>query len=169
MRGRFSVGAIALLATSTLAACGGSSAPATDSASTSGNATTESGARILRFGKSTAKAEADAAATNVAAFFSDREDGFWPAACSYLSVGMRNRTQQVGGSGQCGKGVRALTTEASKAAGEAHIVSVEDLRRDGNRGFLIYTTRAQNTKAMRMVLEKGRWRLDAVNPTPLFS
>ncbi|HEX7245501.1 MAG TPA: hypothetical protein VF245_08060 [Solirubrobacterales bacterium] len=173
-----SVGAIGVLAALVLAACGGSSAPSTDSASTNGSKSEATSANdkaagmrasVLHFGNAGTKAEAATAATTLAAFFSDREDGYWPAACSYLSAGTRSRTQQVGGPGKCGKGIEALTIRASKAAGESKIVSVKALRRNGVEGFLIYTTEAGKTNAMRMVLEAGEWKLGGINPTPLIS
>lgn len=183
------IGVVVVLA---IAACGGSSTEQSEPASTEQAKSEESapasgsnpeansrGARalaqlrasILQFGKKATKAEAAAAGQTMSAYLIDRESKFWDAACSYLTAGMRSRTQQIGGKGAagCGRGVEALTTTATTAEGESTIVALKGLRRSGNRAFLLYTTEAGITNAMVMIFQKGNWHIDGVNPTPLFS
>lgn len=175
-----------------LAACGGSSAQSSESTSAEQPGSTEStstsqstsktssrGAKalaglrasILGYGKEGTRADTAAASQTLRAYFLDRDHEFWGAACSYLSAGMKHRTQQIGGRGDagCGKGIEALTATATTAEGEAIVVAIKGLRRQDHQAFLIYRTEAGNTNAMLMVLEAGKWKLVGVNPTPLFS
>jgi hypothetical protein len=185
------VATIAVAAALALAACGSdssSSEPATTrpAATTTGAAGNNSEAKararerasksrlrasILGYGKAGTEAEAKAAAVPLSAYFRDREIEYWPAACSYLSTAMRLRMKQIGGGGEagCGKGIEAATTERSTSDGEATIMAIKGIRREGRRGFLIYRTEAGETNAMPMVLEAGEWKVDGVNPTLLFS
>lgn len=199
MRGRRRTGAwlawtvaIGVVVVLAIAACGGSSTQQSEPASTGqaqseesvptdgstqeassngGGALKKLRASILHYGREATKADTTAAAQSVSAFFLDREQQIWGAACSYLETAMKKRTQQIGGRGDagCGRGVEALTTTATKAEGESTIVRVNGLRRKGRQGFLIYTTEAGQTNAMLMILEGGKWKLGGVNPTPLFS
>jgi hypothetical protein len=184
--------AIGVAATLSLVSCG-SSTQSTETSSTTGQtqpaeaASGESGSKseassddakalagmrasILRFGQAGTKAETRTASAHLAAYFFDREGEDWGPACSYLSAEMQARLKQIGGRGSagCGKGIEAMTARASMDEGEAAIVKVKGLRKEGRQGFLIYRTDAGKTNAMLMVLEGGEWRLGGVNPTPLF-
>jgi hypothetical protein len=185
--------AIGVVVVFAIAACGGSSTQQSEPASTdqpeSGESTSASGSKskanspeaqamaslrasILQYGREGTKADAAAAAQTLRAFFVDRDHEFWGAACSYLLAEMRAKARQVGGGrgdAGCGRGIVALTATATTAEGEAAVVAVKGLRRNGRQGFLIYTTEAGNTNAILMGLEGGEWRLVGVNPTPLFS
>lgn len=180
--------AIGVVAALTLAACG-SSTESTESASTDksqpaeatsggsrsksevGSRNARARARILHYGKATAKGKAKATGWLVAAYLFDREGKDWPAACSYLSTGMKVRLKQIGGPGDagCGKGIEAMTAASSMDAGEARIPEVKELRREGNEAFLIYRTGAGKTNAILMVMEEGEWKLAGINPTHLSS
>lgn len=181
------LGAVAV----TLAACG-SSTESTESASTnqarpaeaaSGGSRSKSKvdsrdakalaavrARILHYGKATARAEAKAVGLTVAAYFFDRDGRDWPPACSYLSAKVRARLERVGGPGDdgCGKGIEATSAPVSMDPGEARIPKVKALRQKGSRAFLIYRTGARKTDAMPMVMEEGEWKLAGINPMRLF-
>jgi len=174
------VSVIGLALALTLVACGESSTQSSEPASAneakSAAGTSEQAPEvvldsILRFGHKGTEAEAEEAAASLESFLTGREDKDWQTACLYLAAEIRGRLKQIGGPGDagCGKGVEALTAEASVGEGEGTVAAVKGIRREGNQGYLIYVTGAEKTNAILMILEGGKWKLVGVNPTPLFS
>jgi hypothetical protein len=92
-------------------------------------------------------------------------------ACSYVSKGLVGRlgasSPRLAGEG-CPAILAALTVPGPGGSDyESSEVEAESLRAKGARGFLLYRA-ATAPYFMRMVKERGAWKVDLLAPTPFY-
>jgi hypothetical protein len=192
VRKRVQLAACGLMLPLALAACGGggggseteattrAAAPPTDSppigplrVSGGGSAQfrVEGGDNSVQdFGSEGGGDELTEAATAVHGFFAARVTGEWRRACSFFSADeldalRRFATQEPDLAGRgCPATLDALTTQISpEVARGLTSVDAASLRREGDRGFLIYTSPPGRTVyAMPLANEGGAWKLGAI-------
>lgn len=125
---------------------------------------------VQEYGGEAAGDELTEAATAVHDFFAARVAGEWRRACSLFSANelqalerFAARAPDLAGRG-CPATLDALTTRISPAVARA-LTSVDavSLRREGDRGFLIYTAPPGRTVyAIPLANEGGAWKLGAI-------
>jgi len=130
---------------------------------------------VQEFGEEAGEAEFEAAATALHNFLDARADGYWAAACSYLSDEVATSLEKLAAQADaveatsCAEILGKLTNPAAKGAlrKEARQADVGSLRVEGERSFVIYRGPDGAILAMPMAQEDGEWKVASLAGTPL--
>ncbi len=127
---------------------------------------------IQDFGEEGDEAELEEAATVVHNFLIARAGEDWGTACSLFSASMIKQLEQLASQSEqlkdrgCVAILGALTTPIPASARKAMTeMDAASLRRDGERGFLLFHGPAGVDYFMPMVQESG-WKVTALAPSP---
>jgi hypothetical protein len=129
---------------------------------------------IQEFGAEGSESELQQAAEAVYGFLSSRAREEWDVACSYLAKSNIEQLEQLGSQAPqfrnagCAAILEAFTRRLPAAA-ERVVTTVDagSLRREGERGFLMYYGADRAQYAMPLVSEGGSWKVAALSPTTL--
>lgn len=128
---------------------------------------------IQDFGDESEESELEEAARVVHDFLVARAGEDWETACSYFSASMVKQLEHLASQSEqlkdegCGAIFNALTTPVPPSARRAMTeVDAVSLRRDGERGFLLFHGPAGVDYFMPMVQEGGSWKVSSVAPSP---
>ena len=129
---------------------------------------------IQEYGEESDESELQAAAEAVHGFYVARAEEDWAGACSYLAKSMvsqlealAEQTPELEGKG-CGPVLKAFTRPLpASVRRETTVVDAGSLRREDERGFLIYYDGEQQPYAMPLLDEDGAWKLTLLSGTPL--
>ena len=127
---------------------------------------------IQEFGKEVAGSDLRQANEAVSALFRAVRSGHWNEVCSqYLSrqnveafKGIAKISPHIKGA-PCPEVLGRLNSTGEKPTAPKHGVGV--IRIEGNRGFGLYRGTDGKGYAISMQKEDGRWKLNALSPTPL--
>jgi hypothetical protein len=129
---------------------------------------------IQNFGEEADESELEAAAEAVHGFYVARAEEEWSRACSYLAQSMRAQLEQLAEQSpqlsgkECPAILQALTRPLSASARrETTVVDAGSLRREGERGFLIYYGAGRTVYAITLEEEGGAWRVASLAPLPI--
>lgn len=129
---------------------------------------------IQNYGEESGESELQAAAAALHDFYVARAEERWERACSYLAKSivqqfeqLISRTPQLKGEG-CGAALHALTRPLPPSV-EREITEIDavSLRREGERGFLLYRGAENKVYAVPMLIESGAWKTGSISGTPL--
>lgn len=129
---------------------------------------------IQNFGEEADESELEAAAEAVHGFYVARAEEDWSRACSYLAKSMVAQLEQLAeqapqlrGKG-CAAILHALTRPLpASVRRETTVVDAGSLRREGDRGFLIYRDAERTVYGIPLEDEDGAWKLTLLSGTPL--
>jgi hypothetical protein len=130
---------------------------------------------IQDFGAEAGDSERAAAAKVLHRYLDSRAAHRWGDACFQLSASVLVMLEQVtssygkqGGSPQCEDVLMGIAARAPRSVLEATAqASVGSLRREGDRGYLLYHGPAGQDYVMPMVAEEGGWKVASVDGIPL--
>lgn len=129
---------------------------------------------IQDYGEETDESELQAAAEAVHGFYVARAEEDWAGACSYLAKSMVAQLEQLAGQSPqledsgCAAVLRAFTRPLpASVRRETTVVDAGSLRREDERGFLIYYGEDRTAYAMPLEDEDGEWKLTLLSGTPL--
>ncbi len=130
---------------------------------------------VQEFGAEASESELQAAATALHGFLDARAERNWAAACAYLSKATKQGFAQLGagGSGAAGRGCAAILGALSgrvptSTLREAAAADVGSLRRQGDRGFLIFRGAPKGTiYAISVAREGDAWKVASLSGVPL--
>lgn len=129
---------------------------------------------IQDYGEESDESELEAAAEAVHGFYVARAEEDWAGACSYLAKSMVTQLEQLAGQSPqledsgCAAVLRAFTRPLpASVRRETTVVDAGSLRREGERGFLIYYGEDRTAYAMPLEDEDGEWKLTLLSGTPL--
>jgi hypothetical protein len=129
---------------------------------------------IQEYGDETDESELQQAAEAVHGFYVARAEGDWATACTFLAKSMVAQLQQLAGqspqlkSKGCAAVLKAFTRPLPASAWrETTVVDAGSLRREDERGFLIYYGAEKTAYAMPLEDEDGAWKLTLLAATPL--
>lgn len=128
---------------------------------------------VQEFGEESSESELEEAATALHDFFVARAEEDWHSACARLSKTVVEELEQFGshskaGNESCPATLAALTPTLPPAVKHAStIVVAASLRREGERGFLIYRGAEETTYAIVMAHEGSGWKVGSLAPVPL--
>jgi hypothetical protein len=129
---------------------------------------------IQDFGEEGDESELQAAAEAVHGFYAARAEKDWARACTFLAKSMVAQlrqlvaqTSELQGKG-CGSVLQAFTRPLpASTRREMTVVDAGSLRRDGDRGFLIYRDAERTVYGIPLEDEDGAWKLTLLSGTPL--
>lgn len=129
---------------------------------------------IQDYGEESDESELEAAAEAVHGFYVARAEEDWAGACSYLAKSMVAQLEQLAGQSPqledsgCAAVLRAFTRPLpASVRRETTVVDAGSLRREDERGFLIYYDSEHKPYAMALEDEGGSWKLTLLSGTPL--
>jgi hypothetical protein len=129
---------------------------------------------IQEFGEESSESELKQAAEALHSFYVARANEDWSAACSYLSSTTQKQLEELASRSEQLKdkgcaGVLQAFTQPLPPAIERETTEVDagSLRREGERGFLIYTGAENKIYAINMTFEGGAWKVAGLAPVPL--
>lgn len=129
---------------------------------------------IQEYGEESDESELQEAAEAVHGFYVARAEEDWGTACSYLAESMVSQLEALASQspGLKGKGcapvLKAFTSPLpASVRRETTVVDAGSLRRDDERGFLIYYDVEGKPYAMPLEDEAGAWKLTLLTATPL--
>lgn len=129
---------------------------------------------IQEYGEESDKSELQAAAKVVHGFYVARSEEDWSRACSYLAKSMVSQLEMLAGQSPelkgkgCAPLLKAFTRPLpASVRRELTVVDAGSLRREGERGFLIYYDNEHKPYAMPLEDESGTWKLTLLSATPL--
>jgi len=129
---------------------------------------------VQEFGDEGDESELREAAEAVHGFYVSRAAEDWDKACSYLAKSNIEQLEQFASQAPRFKGADCATilhafTRPLPASVEREITTVDagSLRREGERGFLIYYGAGHATYAMPLRAEGGAWKVTALSATTL--
>jgi hypothetical protein len=154
---------------------GSDSAPLRVSGGGSGQYRTRGGDNsIQNFGEEADESELEAAAEAVHGFYVARAEEEWSRACSYLAQSMLAQLEQLAEQSpqlsgkECPAILQALTRPLpASARRETTVVDAGSLRREGERGFLIYYGAGKTVYAITLEDEGGTWKVGSLAPLPI--
>jgi hypothetical protein len=129
---------------------------------------------IQEYGEETDESELQAAAEAVHGFYVARAEEDWGRACSYLANSMVQQLEQLAGQSPeprdkgCAAVLHAFTRPLpASVRRETTVVDAGSLRREDERGFLIYYDSEHQPYAIALEDEDGAWKLTLLSGTPL--
>jgi len=129
---------------------------------------------IQEYGEESDESELQEAAEAVHGFYIARAEEDWSKACTYLAPAMVKQLEQLAGQSPklknagCGGVLEAFTRPLpASVRRETTVVDAGSLRREGNRGFLIYYDSEHKPFAIALEDEDGAWKLTLLSGTPL--
>lgn len=129
---------------------------------------------IQEYGEETDESELQQAAEAVHGFYVARAEEDWSAACAYLAKSMVAQLEQLAGQSPqfkdkgCAPVLKAFTRPLpASVRRETTVVDARSLRREDERGFLIYYDAEKQPYAMALADEDGAWKLTLLSATPL--
>jgi hypothetical protein len=129
---------------------------------------------IQEYGDESDESELQAAAEAVHGFYVARSEEDWTRACSYLAKSMVDQLEALAEQspklkdGGCAPVLKAFTRPLPVAVRrELTVVDAASLRREDERGFLIYYDSEHKSFAMPLKDEDGAWKLTLLSATPL--
>jgi len=132
---------------------------------------------IPEYGEEGSPSQREEAASALHGFLDARAAGDYETACSYLAPSvikgfeaLLSRSKQAQ---QAPRGCAAIVAGLSERVGQAALASaakadVGSLRTDGRRGFLLYRGRRHTNYVMPMVIEGGRWKVEALEGSEIY-
>lgn len=124
---------------------------------------------LLDFGEEGDEGELEEGAATVQAFFSARADGDWPRACAQLAAAVLTKIEHLATSAtdlddkSCPSFLGAFTQLTVKERRESTIVDAGSLRRQGQRGFLIYYGAGEVVYAIELGREGDAWKVASLS------
>ncbi len=129
---------------------------------------------IQEYGEETDESELQDAAEAVHGFYIARAEEDWAKACTYLAKSMVAQLEQLAGQSPqlkdkgCAVVLKAFTRPLpASVRRETTVVDAGSLRREDERGFLIYYDAEKKPYAMALEDEDGAWKLTLLSATPL--
>jgi len=129
---------------------------------------------IQEYGEETDDSELQDAAEAVHGFYVARAEEDWAKACTYLAKSMVAQLEQLAGQSPqfkdkgCAVILKAFTRPLpASVRRETTVVDAGSLRREDERGFLIYYDAEKKPYAMALEDEDGAWKLTLLSATPL--
>lgn len=129
---------------------------------------------IQEYGEETDESELQDAAEAVHGFYVARAEEDWSKACTYLAKSMVAQLEQLAGQSPqfkdkgCAVILKAFTRPLpASVRRETTVVDAGSLRREDERGLLIYYDIEKKPYAMALENEDGAWKLTLLSATPL--
>jgi len=164
--------AFAAMTTLLVAGCGGDG---DDSNTTTGERSqpppSEVQAGIRTFGSEASGSQATQAEAAVRRFLDAEAAEEWEQACSYMAKQVRRLIESLASQKSDGSCPGFLQTSVEKLP-QAERSQLGDIKTDSVRvkdksGFVIYTTKGGEERALSVRLESGNWKVAGAGPTPL--
>ena len=155
---------VAALAAAVLGACGDS-----DSTSGSDQFRDQTKSPLLEFGEEGDEAEREEAEAVVSDFLAAHSKEDWDAACELLSKPMLDKLERLATTStgledtSCPAFLEAFVVLSAQEKKEGAEIKEGSLRRQGSKGYLIYSASGENVYAMPLDQQDGEWRVAAIS------
>ena len=129
---------------------------------------------IQEFGDESGESELQQAAETLHAFYIARAEEDWQEACSYLGETMTHMFEQFASrnpelkDGGCPATLAAFTRPVPPyVTREITAIDARSLRREGDRGFIIFARSDGTAYTLPLQEENGVWKLAGIGETPI--
>jgi hypothetical protein len=152
-----------VLASGLLVACGSGSEEGSD------QFRDQTKSPLLEFGEEGSKEDLEEGATAVEDFFTARAEGDWATACAQLARSMLAKIEHLATSTtdledkSCPSFLGTFTRLSAKERRDSKVVDGGSLRKQGQRGFLIYYGAGKIVYSMPLSREGDAWKLASLS------